>query len=66
MNNCVAIKGAKNVHKLSSGEKGSLVTVVMWMSASGVFVPPLKIFPRKLVKKELMDGASPGTIGAVH
>src|SRR5258705_9066413 len=62
----VAIKGKKNVHKLSSAERGSLVTVVMCMSAAGMFVPPLMIFPRKLMKKELMDGAPPGSIGAVH
>ncbi|XP_039300711.1 tigger transposable element-derived protein 6-like, partial [Nilaparvata lugens] len=61
----VAMKGKKSVHKLSA-ERGALVTVVMCMSASGSFVPPLMIFPRKLMKNELMDGAPPGAIGAAN
>lgn len=62
----VAMKGKKSVHKLSSAERGALVTIVMCMSASGTFVPPLMIFPRKLMKNELMDGAPPGSIGAAN
>ena len=58
----VALKGKKDIHKLSSAERGALVTAVMCMSAAGQFVPPMLIFPRKTMKADLLDGAPPGTI----
>ncbi|CAH0721624.1 unnamed protein product, partial [Brenthis ino] len=59
-------KGKKAVHKLSSAERGALITIVTCMSASGQFIPPLMVFPRKNMKAELLDGAPPGTIGGCH
>lgn len=49
------MKGKKEVHKLSSAERGGLVTLVLCMSAGGIFVPPMIIFPRKNKKNELTD-----------
>ena len=43
----IAIKGKQQVSKMTSGERGTTVTVVCAMSASGAYVPPLFIFPRK-------------------
>jgi hypothetical protein len=62
----IALKGKKAVDTLSSSERGALVTVVTCMSASGIFVPPLLVFPRKNTKLELLDGTPPGTIGVCH
>ncbi|XP_067013640.2 uncharacterized protein [Anabrus simplex] len=62
----VALKGKREVHKLSSSERGLLLTVVMCMSAAGQYVPPMIIFPMKRMKPELMDGAPPGSLGAVN
>lgn len=62
----ISVKGKREVHKLSSAERGRLVTMVTCMSASGIFVPPLLVFPRKRMKQELLDGAPPGTIGDCH
>jgi hypothetical protein len=36
------------------------------MSASGIFVPPLLVFPRKNMKLELLNGTLPSTIGVCH
>lgn len=49
--------GKKIVGKIVSAERGQTVTAVCCMSASGVYVPPALIFPRKRQKLELMDGA---------
>lgn len=62
----VALKGKREVHKLSSAERGRLVTMVTCMSASGIFVPPMLVFPRKRMKQELLDRTPPGTIGDCH
>jgi hypothetical protein len=61
-----AAKGRKQVGSLTSAERGILSTVVICMSAGGIFVPPMIIFPRVRMKEELMDGAPPGTEFACH
>lgn len=62
----VCLKGKREIHKLSSAERGRLVTLVVCMSASGVYVPPMLVFPRKRMKDNLLDGAPPGSIGGCH
>jgi hypothetical protein len=42
----VTTKGKRTVCKVTSGEKGPTVTAVCFMSASGLYVPPVLIFPR--------------------
>lgn len=59
----IARKGAKQVGKITSGEKGKTVTTVCCMSAGGTFVPPMLIFPRKNMSQSLLNGAPVGTIG---
>ena len=61
----VATKGSRNVAKATSAERGQLVTVVCAMSASGTFIPPMYIFPRKIMRESLMKGAPPGSVGCV-
>jgi hypothetical protein len=62
----LGLKEKKQVASLSSAEGGALVTVVTCTSASGLFVPPLLVFPRKNMKSESLDGSPPGTIGTCH
>jgi len=38
----ISLKGKRRVSSLSSGERGSLVT---YMNAAGMYVPPLLVFP---------------------
>lgn len=59
----ISTKGKKLIGKISSAERGQLVTIVCAMSASGSFVPPVIIFPRQRMKNELMDGSPPGSLG---
>lgn len=58
-----ATTGRKQVGALTSAEKGSHVTVVCCMSANGHFVPPCLIYPRKIMKQELIDEAPTGSLG---
>lgn len=58
----VAGKGKRAVSKVTSAEKGQLVTIVCCCSASGNYVLPALIFPRKRRKEELLIGAPPETI----
>lgn len=57
----VSATGKKAVGKISSGERGELVTAVCAISAQGSYVPPALIFKRKRQKPELMDGAPCGS-----
>lgn len=57
----LAERGKKQVGGLTSAERGVNVTVVASMSASGNFLAPAFIFPRKRIKPELMDNAPSGS-----
>lgn len=58
-------KGKRSVNKISSGERGTNVTVVNAVSATGHFIPPVFIFGRKSMKAELLDAAPPGSVGII-
>ncbi|XP_048487698.1 uncharacterized protein LOC125490998 [Plutella xylostella] len=62
----LSLKGKKQVGIISSAERGQLTTAVLCVSASGVYIPPLLIFPRVRMKAELLDGTPPGTIAVCH
>lgn len=62
----ITLKGKKNVGTLTSAERGHLITVVTCMNASGSFVPPLIVWPRKNMQDGLMDGTPSGSIAACH
>ncbi|KAK6176283.1 hypothetical protein SNE40_014594 [Patella caerulea] len=61
--NIIATKGVRQVSKMTSGERGSTVTVICAMSAAGVHIPPMFIFPRKRMVDHLMTGAPPQSVG---
>jgi len=60
------MRGKTEVVSLTSAERGNLITVVTCMNATGTYVPPLIVFPRKNMKQELTDGAPAGSISACH
>lgn len=62
----ITLKGKKNVGTLTSAERGHLITVVTCMNASGSFVPPLIVWPRKNMQDALMEGTPSGSIAACH
>ncbi|GBM16040.1 hypothetical protein AVEN_108620-1 [Araneus ventricosus] len=55
-------KVKKTVGKISSAERGQTVTPVCCMSATGVFVPPASILPRKRMNPLLYKDAPNGTL----
>ena len=59
----VATHGIRHVAKVTSGEKDKTVTVACCMNAIGNYIPPLIIFPRKILNPNLMRGAPTGAIG---
>ena len=62
----IAKRGRRQVGSLTSAERGTLVTVVICMSSTGSFIPPMFVWPRVRMKPELMDGAPAGSIYACH
>ena len=51
--------------KIVSAERGQTITLVCAMSATGRYVPPAFIFPRKKMKDHLLNNAPVGSIGLV-
>lgn len=62
----LALRGKKQVGALTSAERGTLVTAEVCMSASGMFMPLMFVFPRKTAKDALLDHSPPGSIAAYH
>ena len=58
----VTTKGKRDVSKICSAERGQTITAVCCVSASGHYVPPAMIFPRKRIKPELTAKAPAGTL----
>ncbi|XP_052741963.1 uncharacterized protein LOC112051831 isoform X2 [Bicyclus anynana] len=63
--NVIGPKG-KNIGKVTSGEKGTLVTTCCFISAAGQALPPVLIFPRKNYKDHMIKGTPPGTLGLAN
>ena len=62
-NKVVAELGKKHVYALSAGERGKLHTILSCVSATGLVVPPMMIYPRKTsLPEKLKGGAFPNTL----
>ena len=59
-NQIVASKGMKQVGKLTSSERGKIITIICAMNAQENFIPPFFIFPCKRLVPALLYGASHG------
>lgn len=59
----IALKGSKQLNKVTSGERGTLVTSCCIVSATGSSLPPAMVFPRKNFKPYMINKAPPGTLG---
>lgn len=62
----LASKGRKQVVSLTSSERGQTVTVEICMSASGIFMPPLMIFPRVRSNPDYLQNCPPGFSAEFH
>jgi len=58
--------GVKRVAKVVSAERGKSITVVCAINASGSYIPPFFIFPRKRMRPDLMMMCPPGSHGIAH
>lgn len=58
-----ASKSTRQLNKVTSAERGTLVTTCCIVSASGSALPPAMVFPRKNFKNYMLSGAPAGTIG---
>ena len=52
--------------QVTSRERGELITVCAIVSATGVALPPVFIFPRKNYRDVFMNGAPEGSLGLVN
>ncbi|XP_031639947.1 uncharacterized protein LOC116351929, partial [Contarinia nasturtii] len=62
----VGRKGAKNVGVMASAERGTLVSMVACVSASGTYCPPFWIFPRKNMRSIFLERAPEGSEGMAN
>lgn len=61
----ISVKGKKQVGAIASAERGQLVTAICCCSASGKFIPPCLIFPRKKRNPRYLQNTPPGTVDFV-
>ena len=59
-------KGVKQVGQVTSRERGELVTMCAVVSATGVALPPVFVFPRRNYQDVFMNGAPEGSLGLVN
>lgn len=62
----VGVKGSRQVGALTSGERGTNVTLTTAVSASGLCIPPMFLFPRKNYKDYFIRGGPPDCIGTAN
>ena len=62
----IAEKELKQVSKMTSAERGTLITICAAINAIGNAVPPFLIFPRVNYREFMIKGAPPGTVGVAH
>lgn len=56
----------RQVGKITSGERGILVTLCATICANGSFIPPFMVFPRHKFQDHMLNGSPPGTQGAAN
>lgn len=62
-NRVIAEKGTKIVGGITSGERGTLVTVIVAVSAIGILIPPMFVFPRKKYHPDFVKDGPAGCVG---
>ena len=62
----IAGRGIKQVGKMTSAERGTLVTLCCAVNAVGNSIPPFFVFPRVYFRDVMLKGAPAGSKGAAH
>ena len=63
-NKVVALKGVKHVGSITSSERGQMITICSAGNATGHFVPPMLVFPRKKFKNHFIRDGMNGCVRA--
>lgn len=61
----ISVFGKKQVGSISSSERGTLITSLFCCSATGKFIPPALVFPRKKRNPRYLNGCPPGTLDLI-
>ena len=62
----LAPKGKKQIGGMTSAERGTNVTMIAAVNATGNSIPPLFVFPRVNFKPFMLNGAPCGSIGSAN
>ena len=62
----VAAKGSKQVGRMTSAERGALVTACCCVNAIGNAIPPFFVYPRVHFKSNMIIGGPPGCVGTAN
>ena len=62
----IACRNEKQVRKLTSGERGALITVLYAVNAAANSVPPMLVFPRLKLRDHMMNGTPPDSIDVAN
>jgi len=62
----IASKGTKQVGKMTSAERGTLVTLCCSVNATGNSIPPFFVSPRIFFRDVMLKGAPAGSSGTAH
>ena len=62
----LAGKGERQVGKVTSAERGELVTMCVAVTATGGYLPPAFVFPRKILRESLMEGTPECSLQLCH
>jgi hypothetical protein len=62
----IAGKGERQVASVTSGERGTLVTMCNAVNACGALIPPFYIFPRVNFKDVFLKNGLPGCVGTAQ
>ena len=65
-NKVIARRGVKQVGRIVSAERGTLVSMACAVSATGQAIPPFLIFPRVRFQEYFIRGAPLGTVGVAN
>lgn len=62
----VSRRGVKQVGRITSSERGTLVTMALAVSATDNAIPPYFIFPRVKFQPHFLNGGPHGCVGAAN
>ncbi|KYN06058.1 PREDICTED: uncharacterized protein LOC108783334 [Cyphomyrmex costatus] len=65
-NRVIARRGFKQVGRITSAERGELVTLMVAVSANGSYIPPFFVFPRVKFQNHFLNGGPNGSVGCAN